>query len=106
LKREYTRRKIEKVLRQNKNFVVLSNNKPYLVFVKQTKCIGEVIDMSKVKLIPVNEAKFFKYGIEESTGPVPAISEEKRNYLLEHFNCPAANTIVRKQYENLILKNH
>ena len=102
----YLEETLTKVLRQNKIFVVITNNNPYPIFVKNSQCVGEVIDTSKIKLIPVEEAKIFKYGSNETTGPIPTISDQKRKYLLEHFNCPTNDPSIRKQYEELILKNH
>jgi transposase InsO family protein len=102
----YLEETLTKVLRRNRIFVVITNNNPYSVFVKPSQCIGEVIDTSKVELIPVNEAKIFKYGVEEATGPIPLISDEKKKFLLENFNCPVNDPMVRQQYEDLILKNH
>jgi hypothetical protein len=64
--------------------------------VKQSQCIGEVIDTSKVELIPISEAKIFKYGVEDVTGPIPQITEEKKKYLLDNFNCPVDDPIVKK----------
>jgi hypothetical protein len=46
----YLEETLTKVLRQNKNFVVIMNNKPYPLSLKKSKCIGAVIDTSKVKL--------------------------------------------------------
>jgi hypothetical protein len=60
----------------------------------------------KDKINTVDEAKIFKCGIDETIGPVQTVSEEKIKYLLEHFNCPTTDPIVRKQYEDLILKKH
>jgi hypothetical protein len=74
---------LTKVLKGNRIFLVITNNNPYCVFVKPSQCIGEVNDTSKVELIPVGEAKIFKYGVEDVTGPIPQITEEKKNYLLE-----------------------
>lgn len=102
----YLEETLTKVLRRNRIFVVITNNNPYSVFVKPSQCIGEVIDTSKVELIPVNEAKIFKYGVEEATGPIPLISDEKKKFLLENFNCPVNDPMIRQQYEDLILKNH
>ena len=97
---------LTKVLRRNRIFVVITNNNPYPVFVKPSQCIGSVMDTSKINLIPVEEAKIFQFQNSDITGPIPVITEEKKNYLLGNFNCPNTDPVIRQQYEDLILKNH
>jgi hypothetical protein len=49
-----------------------------------------------VQILLVEDAKIFKFCIEESTAPIPEISGEKRANLLEHFNCPASDPQTQK----------
>ena len=63
-------------------------------------------DTSTVELLPVKEAKIFKFGSEESTGPILEISDEKCAYLLEHFKCPTSDPQMKKQYKEVILQNY
>ena len=97
---------LTKVLRRNRIFVVVTNTNPYAIFVKPSQTLGEVLDTSGLPVLPVDEAKIFSMSDSGTTGPVTAPTDVKRQYLLEHFNCPVEDQSVRAKYEDLILKNH
>ena len=102
----YIEPSLTKVLRRNRIFVVVTNTNPYAIFVKPSQTLGEVLDTSGLPVLPVDEAKIFAISDSGTTGPIPAVTDAKRDYLLQNFQCPVDDPVLRKQYEDLIIRNH
>jgi hypothetical protein len=95
---------LSKVMRSNIIFVVITN--PFPICLKPTHSVGEITDMSDIKVIPVDKARISSFENTAQTGPVAAATPEKMQYLKENFCCPqGTQPNIRAQYEEIILAN-
>ena len=103
----YIEESLTKVLRRNRIYIIVTNTNPYPVFLKPSQTIGEVFDTSTLQVVPVQEAHIASCATGNATGPIPAPTKEKYDYLLENFRCPPETPPeIRAKYEALIMQNH